>query len=44
MPRQLFSEIVGHGIDLNDEARLSEIARRFKVSLAALQYRLASID
>lgn len=44
MPRQLFAEIVGHGIDLNDETRLSEIARRFKVSLAALQYRLASID
>lgn len=31
-------------IDLNDEARLLTIARRFKVSLAALQYRLAALD
>lgn len=44
MPRELFSQIVGQSIDLNDEARLSAIARRFKVSVAALQYRLASID
>jgi len=44
MPRELFGQIVGPAIDLNDEARLSAIARRFKVSVAALQYRLASID
>lgn len=44
MPLQLIAPEVGAILDLNDEVRLAAIAKRFKVSLAALQYRLAALD
>lgn len=44
MPLQLIAPEVGAVLDLNDEVRLATIAKRFKVSLAALQYRLAALD
>ena len=44
MPQELIAAIVGTNVDLNDENRLMDIARRFKVSIAALQLRLASLD
>lgn len=44
MPRELVTDIVGQAVDLNDEARLAAVAKRFRVSTAALQFRLASLD
>lgn len=44
MPHAMFSSVLDQAIDLNDEAKLLAIARRFKVSMAALQFRLASLD
>lgn len=44
MPRQLIATEAGAFLDLNDEVRLASLARRFKVSLAALQFRLAVAD
>jgi Zn-dependent peptidase ImmA (M78 family) len=44
MPRDLFEPLVDREFDLNDEASVLALARRFKVSLAALQFRLASSD
>lgn len=44
MPRELIAPVVDQFIDLNDEAQLSAVARRFRVSAAALQFRLASLN
>lgn len=41
MPRDLLEPVIGTGdIDLDDVDRLQSIAKKFKVSLSALQYRL----
>ncbi|TFI58628.1 ImmA/IrrE family metallo-endopeptidase [Sphingomonas parva] len=44
MPRDLFEPLVHQEIDLNDEAQLTVLAKRFRVSMAALQFRLAALD
>lgn len=44
MPDFLIAAISDQNVDLNDEAKLLSLARRFKVSVAALQFRLAAID
>ena len=44
MPRDLLSTVVDHSVDLNDEGQLATVAKRFRVSPAALQFRLASLD
>lgn len=44
MPRDLFEPLVHQEIDLNDEAQLTALAKRFRVSMAALQFRLAALD
>lgn len=44
MPLHLIVPELGPVLDLNDEVRLAAISRRFKVSLAALQFRLAAMD
>ena len=44
IPENMILPIVTQEIHLDDENRLLEIARRFKVSLAALQFRLAALD
>jgi Zn-dependent peptidase ImmA (M78 family) len=43
MPRDLIAPMVDQFVDLNDEAQLSAVARRFRVSAAALQFRLSSL-
>lgn len=44
MPREIFESEVDLSDDLNDEKRLISLASRFRVSLAALQLRLAVTD
>ena len=44
MPRDLIAPVVDQFVDLNDEAQLSAVARRFRVSTAALQFRLVSLN
>ena len=44
MPQHLIAPEVNAILDLNDEVRLAALARRFKVSLAALQFRLAVME
>lgn len=44
MPEHLISSILDQSLDLNDEMKMTEIARKFRVSLAALQYRIAAMD
>lgn len=44
IPEYLITSIVEHSVDLNDETRLLALARRFKVSVAALQFRLAALE
>lgn len=44
MPRELLAPVADQFVDLNDEAQLSAVARRFRVSAAALQFRLASLN
>ena len=44
MPEQLIGSILEQSVDLNDETRLLALARRFKVSVAALQFRLAAFE
>ena len=44
MPRQLIATEAGAFLDFDDEVGLASLARRFKVSLAALQFRLAVAD
>jgi Zn-dependent peptidase ImmA (M78 family) len=44
MPRDLMAPVVDQFVDLNDEAQLTAVARRFRVSTAALQFRLASLN
>lgn len=44
MPRDLVAPLLKQTIDLNDEAQLLAEAKRFRVSLAALQFRLASLS
>ncbi len=43
MPRDLISPVVEQFVDLNDEAQLTAVAKRFRVSTAALQFRLLSL-
>lgn len=40
MPHELIKEFVGAGLDLDDDARLDAMARKFRVSTSALRYRL----
>ena len=44
MPRDLLAPVIDQFVDLNDEAQLSAVAKRFRVSAAALQFRLASLN
>jgi Zn-dependent peptidase ImmA (M78 family) len=44
IPENMILPIVEQDIHLDDESRLLAIARRFKVSMAALQFRLAALD
>lgn len=44
MPRDLIASETGASLDLNDEVALAALARRFKVSPAALQFRLAAME
>lgn len=44
MPREVFETILGQVGDLNDEQQLIGLAARFRVSLAALQLRLAATE
>ena len=44
IPEYLITSIVEHSVDLNDETRVLALARRFKVSVAALQFRLAALE
>lgn len=45
IPRDLLEPIIGTGdIDLDDVDRLQSIAKKFKVSLSALQYRLLAFN
>lgn len=41
MPEALLRRAGGDTIDILDDARLGDLAKRFKVSIAALQFRLA---
>jgi len=40
MPHELIKDLVGEGLDLDDDARLDAMARKFRVSTSALRYRL----
>jgi Zn-dependent peptidase ImmA (M78 family) len=42
MPDPWFSDAIQNGIDIGDEARIASLAKRFRVSVAAIQYRLLS--
>ncbi|WCM26339.1 ImmA/IrrE family metallo-endopeptidase [Sphingomonas sp. QA11] len=44
IPEPLITSILDQSFDFNDEARMMELARKFRVSLAALQYRIAALD
>jgi len=44
IPEPLITSIMDQSFDFNDEARMMELARKFRVSLAALQYRIAALD
>ena len=44
MPENLIVPILDQSFDFNDETRMTALARKFKVSLAALQYRIAALD
>lgn len=40
MPSAWLDDIINDGVDLGDEARISALAKRLKVSTAALQFRM----
>lgn len=40
MPSSAISEALGHDFDLDDSKKVEQLAKQFKVSLAAMQYRL----
>lgn len=40
MPRRLMSAAMGAGVDLEDDEAVAKLARRFRVSVAAMYYRL----
>lgn len=44
IPEQLIGSVLDQSVDLNDETKLLALARRFKVSVAALQFRLAALE
>ena len=44
MPENLIVPILDQSFDFNDETRMTALARKFKVSLAALQYRIAALE
>lgn len=44
IPEQLIRSVLDQSVDLNDETKLLALARRFKVSIAALQFRLAALE
>lgn len=44
MPRDLMLAAISAGKDLDEDKDLQSLAKQFKVSLAALQFRLAALD
>lgn len=42
MPTEWIDALLSDGLDVADEAKISDIARRFKVSIAALQFKILS--
>lgn len=44
MPRDLMMAAIGGGVDLDEDKVLQRLAKHFKVSLAALQFRLAALN
>ncbi len=44
MPRRLIDSVVEAGVDLEDEEHVARLARRFRVSMAAMYFRLSRRD
>ena len=44
MPHKLLLDACGEeGLDLDDEAKVEKLAKKFRVSVSAMKYRLASL-